>query len=155
ATVEGVAHAGKLLAKVYTLAATNVPFVSIKKQHEVLKRHCETLYPAAKMDLASVFVERCRAFSQPGGTYAIVTPQNWLFLASYKQLRAQILHGQSWHHVSWLGPHAFDTISGEVVKPVLLILNNQIPSKDELLTGLDVSIGKTAMSKSLMLRTQP
>jgi hypothetical protein len=86
AAAEGVSKAARLLAGTYTLLATNVPYLQRGKQNEVLKHFCETRHPEAKSDLATVFVERCHTFTSPGCTYALVTPQNWLFLGSYKLL---------------------------------------------------------------------
>src|SRR5229473_1171667 len=48
-------------------------------------------YPEAKAELATAFIERCRTFTSPGCTYALVTPQNWLFLGAYKKLRIRLL----------------------------------------------------------------
>lgn len=153
--VVSVAHAARLLARTYTLVATNVPYLGFKKQDEVLKEFAKTNHPTAKMDLAAVFVERCRCFTALGGTQAIVTPQNWLSLGSYKHLRPKMLREQTWHHVSWLGPGAFKTISGEVVKPVLLILSNELPASDQMITGIDASRVRTAQEKALLLRQAP
>ena len=50
-----------------------------------LATYLEQHHPEAKADLATAFVERCQAFTSSGGTYALVTPQNWLFLRSYSQ----------------------------------------------------------------------
>lgn len=155
AAAEGVAKAAKLLAGQYTLVATNVPYLQSGKQNPVLFSFCRRGYQNAAADLATVFVERCRAYAQRNGSYALVTPQNWLFLSSYQRLREQYLKTQQWHHVSWLGPRAFETITGEVVKPVLLILTNNQPSGYELLSGMDVSPAKNAQAKAALLRSAP
>lgn len=120
--VVGIVKAAELLSKKYTLVSTNVPFLGFKKQAELLASYCEAYHSDAKIDLASVFVDRCSYFTTEGGTYAIVTPQNWLFLGSYEDFRKRLLKEQSWCLVIWLGPGAFETISGEVVKPILTIL---------------------------------
>ncbi len=153
-TAEGMGKAARLLAKTYTLVATNVPYLGFKKQGEVLKQFCDLHYPDSKMDLASVFIERCRTFTNPGSTYALVTPQNWLFLGSYKQMRVRLLGEQTWNHLSRLGAGAFETISGEVVNVGLLIFTNQFPSNN-IITGIDVSIPKIVHEKAKLLRNLP
>src|SRR5262249_54753167 len=82
----GIAHAAELLAGHYHLVITNVPYLTRSKQGKMLHGFCERHYPDAKPDLATVFVERCLSFCAPGGSAALVTPQNWLFLTSYKNL---------------------------------------------------------------------
>jgi hypothetical protein len=49
-------------------------------------------FDIAKADLATAMLTRMLGLAVPGGTVASVTPQNWLFLASYKQMRLQLLH---------------------------------------------------------------
>jgi len=140
ATAEGVAKAARLLADTYTLVVTNVPYLKYIKQTEVLKQFCSKIHPEAHADLATVFVERCRTFTIENGSYAIVTPQNWLFLGSYKKMRLRLLHEQTWNHLSRLGTGAFETISGEVVNVALIIITNNFPNnKEHLITGLDAS----------------
>ena len=56
--------------------------------------------------LAIAFLERCREFCEDGGTYATVTPQNWLFLTSYRNLRVTFLQEQVWDHVAKVGSGA-------------------------------------------------
>ena len=87
-----------------------------------------------------------------GGTAALVTPQNWLFLGTYKKLRARFLENVSWNVVARLGPRAFDTISGEVVNVALLALTRKPPSSEQTFAGLDASEGKSAADKAAALR---
>ena len=86
----GVARAAELLARRYTLVATNVPYLARGKQGDVLRDFIGLRHGEAKADLATAFVERCRSFCLPGGVYAVVTPQNWLFLTSYRKLRESL-----------------------------------------------------------------
>lgn len=149
-----VIQAVKLLATTYTLVVTNVPYLGFKKQDEVLKEFCNLHHPESKADLATVFVERCRAFATPGGSYAVVTPQNWLFLGSYRNLRKRALAEQTWNCIGRLGTNAFGTISGWVVNIALLILTNHFPAHSQVITGLDVSAASTANEKASLLRTE-
>jgi len=148
----GVLRAARLLARQYTLVATNVPYLGQKKQEGVIRKHCDMHYPAGRADLAAAFVYRCRAFAATSGTYAAVTPQSWLFLSSYKGMRKQILESQVWHLIARLGPRAFGSISGEVVNTVLVIVSNTIPSDGESLFALDVSDGRNTIAKATELQ---
>ncbi len=152
AAAEGVERAGMLLASQYTLVATNVPYLARGKQSQELREFIESVHPDAKTDLATAFVERCQSFTSHRGSYAMVTPLNWLFLTSYKKLRIRMLKTQIWNHVSRLGPGAFETIGGEVVNVALLVLTNAMPEADErAMTGIDAASVDGPSEKSLLL----
>jgi hypothetical protein len=104
-TARGLAKAAEILAGQFTLVATNVPYLGRGKQDEVLQDYCERVYPESKADLATCFVERCLEFCALGGNTSLVTPQNWLFLGTYKALRESLLKETTWNCVSRLGPN--------------------------------------------------
>lgn len=156
---QGLAKAAELLAGQYTWVITNVPYLARGKQHDTLKDYCETYYPEGKNDLATVFLDRCLEFCEQGGTASIVLPQNWLFLTSYRKFREKLLQNDSWHLIARLGPGAFETISGEVVKAILINLSrgNAAGQSADLLhsgeqgnwiRGVDVSEPRTAAEKA-------
>ena len=151
----GVTRAAELLARRYTLVATNVPYLAIRKQGVVLRNFLEERHSNARADLATAFLRRCRSFTEVGGAYALVTPQNWLLLGSYKLLREQLLEEQIWNHVAHLGDRAFETITGAVVNVALLCFTNDTPGKDSSVTGLDVRNASLPMAKASRLRTDP
>lgn len=150
---QGIARAADLLAGQYHLVMTNVPYLQHGKQAPAIWDFSERVFPNAKADLATVFVERCRDLTTHSGTSALVTPQNWLFLGSYKKMREQLLRCCEWDFVARLGPGAFRTISGEVVKAILLILTQAKAAAAHNLHGVDVSDQRSADDKDLLLQT--
>ncbi len=138
-TARGLAKAADILADHFTLVATNVPYLGRGNQNELLKDYCERQHSDAKADLATCFVERCLNFCAPACSSALVTPQNWLFLGSYKSMRANSLMQSSWNLSIWLGSRAFETIGGEVVSVCLLGFTKIEPPSDHTLFGIDVS----------------
>ena len=148
----GVVRAAELLVRRYTLVATNVPYLARGKQGDVLRDFTKLSHEEAKADLATAFVERCRSFCQPSGSYAVVTPQNWLFLASYSKLRDSLLREQSWEQVARLGPGAFETISGEVVNVALIVVSNVPPDQSHAIAGIDASATREPPEKAKLLR---
>lgn len=148
----GLLDAARLLDGRYQLVITNVPYLARGKQTEALKQYSETHYPAAKNDLANVFVERCLELCGDSGVVQIVMPQNWLFLTSYKKQRESLLKRVQWNLLARLGPGAFETISGEVVQAVLLTQTRAAPSQDFQLRGVDASAPKVAQEKAALLR---
>jgi len=156
---QGLARAAMLLAGKYHLVTTNVPYLARGKQDEDLKAFCEKHHQAAKNDLATVFLDRCLDFCDEGGTASIVLPQNWLFLTSYRKFREKLLKSDTWHLIARLGPGAFETISGEVVKAILITLSRgnrayeqgrffKEEVKPNVIRGLDVSEPRTAAEKA-------
>lgn len=161
---QGLAKAATLLADQYQWVITNVPYLARGKQSDRLRDFCERHYPAAKNDLATVFLDRCLELCTKGGTSSIVLPQNWLFLANYKKFREKLLKNDTWHLIARLGPGAFETISGEVVKAILINLSRgndaQVPGgglfggteQTFLIRGVDVSKPRTVAEKAMQLR---
>jgi hypothetical protein len=91
-----------------------------------------------------------------------VLPQNWLFLTGYKKFREKLLKNDTWHLIARLGPGAFETISGEVVKAILITLSHGNSTKEpgglfgdvndgNLIRGVDVSEPRTAAEKAAQL----
>ena len=162
---QGLAKAATLLADQYQWVITNVPYLGQAKQSQKLQEFCVKQYPEAKSDLATVFLERCLELCIQGGTSSIVLPQNWLFLTSYKKFREKLLKSDTWHLIARLGPGAFETISGEVVKAILINIsrgNNTQASgglfsesdQTNTIRGLDVSEPRTVVEKAVQLLTE-
>lgn len=172
-TAQGLAKAAQLLAGKYQWVITNVPYLARGKQGDVLKAFCEKYYPEAKNDLATVFLDRCLELcaheknetgEKSGGVVSVVLPQNWLFLTSYKKFREKLLNNETWNLIARLGPGAFETISGEVVKAILITLSRGSLTKESsnneqdvissslclpwTIKGLDVSEFRTASEKA-------
>ena len=156
---QGLAKAAELLSSQYTWVITNVPYLARGKQHDTLKDHCETYYPAGKNDLATVFLDRCLEFCVQGGTASIVLPQNWLFLTSYRKFREKLLQNDSWHLIARMGEGAFESsaAAGAFVALITLSRGNAAGQSADLLhsgeqgnwiRGVDVSEVRTAVEKA-------
>jgi hypothetical protein len=136
---QGIAAAADLMTRSYTLVITNVPYLGRGKQGEVLKKHLETHFAIAKADLATAFVMRCLQLCAAGGSTALVTPQNWLFLTSYKKLREQLLERRTWNLVARLGPNAFQDMNFWAATTALEVISADLPSDNWEMAGIDVS----------------
>ena len=150
----GLAKATEILASQFTLVATNVPYLGRRRQVESLMEYCEVFHPTSKADLATTFVERGINFCANGGTCAVVTPQTWLFLASFKSFRKKLLMEQSWVFAMRLGPGAFETISGEVVLASLVAISKKAPNALSTFFALDVSGESTVADKGKSLQNR-
>jgi hypothetical protein len=149
---QGVAKAGAMLSRTYTLVATNVPYLSVQKQCDVLRNFAEQNFPSSRHDLSTTFIERCLRLCSEGGSVTAVTPQNWLFLQSYRAFREQLLREDSWGFVVRLGAGAFGTITGEVVNVSLLAISRGQSVSRTMLIG-DVSASPTPGGKAEQLQS--
>ena len=150
-TARGLAKAAEILAGQFTLVATNVPYLGRGKQDDDLKDYCERVHPEAKADLATCFVERCLEFCVKNGCTALVTPQNWLFLGSYKEFRLKLLNSAAFESVVRLGAGAFETISGEVVNAALVSTSHRKPEAGQSFFGIDVASASHTKEKASAL----
>jgi hypothetical protein len=150
-TACGITDAVQILNGRYHLIITNVPYLARGKQSSFLKKHCADHYKEAKNDLATVFLDRLLHLNLPSGTTAIVLPQNWLFLTTYKKFRSKMLKTKRWNIVAKLGPGAFETISGEVVNVTLLTVTaSYLPG--HVFTGLDAALSHKVQEKAELLK---
>ena len=152
---QGVAEAAELLMQRYHLILTNVPYLGHEKHTESLRRFCETHYPLAKHDLATVFLERLFGLCRSGGELLLVLPRNWLFLARYKALRKRLLAERRWQFLVTLGPGAFETITGEVVNACLLAIGPGASHGADAFAWLDVSEYQRPKAKAAALDHVP
>ena len=150
---QGLAKAAQLLASRFTLVVTNVPYLGRGKQDEVLKDYSERHHPEAKADLATCFVERCIEFCAESGSAALVTPQNWLFLGTYKKLRKRLLEESEWDVVARLGEHGFDSPQAAGAFTAMIALTRRA-SEGAVFAGLDVSGAATPGEKDVALRNE-
>jgi hypothetical protein len=141
-TARGLAKAAEILAGQFTLVATNVPYLGRLKQNEMLREYCEQIYPDSKADLATCFVERCSIFCSGGGSTALVTPQNWLFLGTFQNLRETLLKTKSWNAVVQLGEEAWRSFGMRGPRTVLMVLSEMKPQASNHFFGIDVSTNR-------------
>jgi hypothetical protein len=156
AIAQGLAKAAETLAGQFTIVITNVPYLGRGKQDDALRDYCERAHPLAKADLATCFIERCLGYSRPGGSTALVTPQNWLFLGSYKKLRCGLLSGIEWNWVFRLGEHAFDSSAAAGAFVALVVMTCRAPVKDHKYAGIEAGgEGSPEEKASAMLLKSP
>lgn len=151
-TNTGLAKAAEILAGQFTLVATNVPYLGSGKQDDELKDYCEQVHPDAKSDLATCFVERCLTFCACGGSTTLVTPHNWLFLSTYKKLRARLLIEEQLDSVSRLGEHAFESSQAAGAFVALVSLTRNKPGTNHEFAGIEASEPPTPDAKASVLR---
>lgn len=144
----GMADAAQILHRRHTLQITNVPFLGRGKQDPDLIQYIEERFPNAKADLATAMIARMISLSEEGGSIALVSPQNWMFLTGYAEFRNYLLTNLVFSFAAALGKNAFETISGEVVNVSLTALSRSKPSEGTSFAGIDANYGKDEKEKA-------
>jgi hypothetical protein len=90
-----------------------------------------------------------------GGSVALVSKQEALYLTDFRDHRPKLLTGAQWDFVCKLGPRAFETISGEVVNVILLGLTLNEARDLHRFAGIDASAAKTPQEKATALQSYP
>jgi len=148
----GAARAAQLLARRYTMVATNVPYLTRQSQSDQLRAHIDREFSGASLDLATAFVARSRRMIDPGGVLGVVCPQGWTYQPTYEPYRRECWSTRDYPVLALLGPGAFGGISGEVVSVALVIEGEA--SADDVLQVLDVSSAKGPGGKAESLLTE-
>ena len=154
-SASGVLRAISYLARRYQLVATNPPFLNLARASSALRSVAATRYGNAKNELATVFLSRAAELTTPTGSYALVIPQNYLFLGSYRKLRELNLSRYTWNAIARVGPGGFAGITGEVVNVVLAVCSVQPPRKSHRIMAVDIQRARSVVLKSVALRENP
>ena len=112
------------LSDKYVVVVANPPYMGSKQMNALLSQFMKDEYPTGKSDLFAAFMIRCAELAYQCGAVAMITMQSWMFLSSYEKLRVNLLDNQRITSMLHLGPHAFDSIDGEVVSVTAFSLSN-------------------------------
>lgn len=157
AAAQGTAKAAQLLTRRYWLVTTNPPYLVRGKQSDILRIYCGKWFLEGASDLATVFVVRSLQIAVSGGTTALLTPQNWLYLQSYAALRRSLLADSRLRALATIGSGATSTASWEVTR-ALTIIDRDSPRPDDLVSGVAVPAASeteraTGLSRSSVSET--
>ena len=125
AKVLQVMHMVDYLSPRYFVVVANPPYMGSGGMNEQLKSFAEHNYIDSKFDLYSMFIDRNIQAAVIGGLIAMITMQGWMFLSRFEKQRVNILKNKKILSVAHLGPHAFDSIGGEVVSTSAFIIHNK------------------------------
>lgn len=149
----GLSRASVLLGKKYNFVITNVPYKKAGETVSELQNFIEAKFDQGRKALETAFLIRCVQFLEENGRLACVTPQNWTFLTTYEPFRKFILDETELSGIARLGAGAFQEISGEVVKAILLLLAKSEPNQSATFFSLDTSALADAPRKANALRS--
>lgn len=147
----GMADAAGILARRFVLQLTNVPFLGRGKQDAAMAAYLTHRFDRAKSDLATAMLTRIRGLSAVDGTVAAVTPQNWLFLGSYRKMREALLAEASLAVVGVLGEHSFDSNAAAGAFTALIVLTETRPDVTTAFVGVDANEAQNPIGKAAAL----
>lgn len=112
------------LSTKYQVVVTNPPYLGTSGFGKEKEDWFKSSYPNSRTDFFAMFMERCLSLSVQQGYIAMINMQSWMFLKSYENLRIHLLKNYRVVTMAHLGPHAFDSIGGEVVSTTSFVLQN-------------------------------
>lgn len=112
----------EVLAQQFDAVVANPPYMGGKGMNAELKAWAKKTFPASKVDLFAMFIERGFGWCKPAGFNSMVTMQSWMFLSSFEGMRMRLLEDRSISTMAHLGARAFSEISGEVVQTTAFVL---------------------------------
>ncbi|MEX2442594.1 MAG: BREX-1 system adenine-specific DNA-methyltransferase PglX, partial [Alkalispirochaeta sp.] len=110
------------LARRYHCVVTNPPYLTTGNTNFRLKTFVQQNYASGKGDLFAAFILKNTLWCHDRGYTSLISQQSWMFLPAYEKLRASILRNSVIMNAIHLGPHAFETIGGEVVQTVAWVM---------------------------------
>ena len=112
----------------YHLVVGNPPYQGTSKMADAgyVKRH----YPLGKADLYAAFLIRGLQLAQEGGTSALLTMRNWMFIKQYAELRIWLLEHYDLRALGDFDRGAFEEVPDEVVSVVVSVFRNTTPQPE-------------------------
>jgi hypothetical protein len=148
----GMVEAVRLLRGRYTLVVTNPPYLGRGKQARALTAYADAYERDARQEISTMFVSRALRWCGATGSVAMVLPQNWLFLTSYRKFREHLLKAHQWNVVARLGNNAFQDMNWWAATTTLLVISGDTAPNGHLMVGVDVSSNKRQLVKAALLR---
>ena len=122
--VKTVLNQSEYLGQRYHVVVANPPYMGGKWMNVDLAKFAKKNYPNSKSHMSSMFIERNLKLTLPKGYSSKITMQSWMFLYSNKGVRTLLLDKKTIISLAHFGPHAFDSIGGEVVSTVAFVIQN-------------------------------
>ncbi|NLE46283.1 MAG: BREX-1 system adenine-specific DNA-methyltransferase PglX, partial [Chloroflexi bacterium] len=113
------------LAPSYHIVLANPPYMGSSGMPPCLKDYAKEGYSDSNSDLCTMFIERNLHLVCARGFVSMITMMSWMFLSSFQGLRRKLLGRETIETMAHLGPHAFDTISGEIVSTTTFTIRHE------------------------------
>ena len=112
----------------YHLVIGNPPYQGTSRMVDAA--YVAAHYPLGKADLYAAFLERCLQLTRPGGTSALLTMRNWMFLKQYEALRRHLLETYDLRALGDVDRGAFAEVLNDVLATCMSVFRRTKPTKD-------------------------
>ena len=113
----------------YDLVVGNPPYQGTAKMDDAA--YVQKTYLRGKADLYAAFLERGLQLTREGGTSALLTMRNWMFIKQYVGLRTWLLETYDLRALGDFAVGAFESVGGAVVSVVVSVFRKATPAADE------------------------
>ncbi|EHL20860.1 type II restriction enzyme [Acidovorax sp. NO-1] len=139
----------QVLTMQFDAVVANPPYMGGRNgMNDALKSFSEANFPSGKADIYAAFIDRGMVALRPGhGSLAFITMEGWMFLPSFEELRKKIQKESSIATLLHLGPRAFETISGEIVRVVAFTVTQKSLAGDGVIDCFRLVKPKTETEK--------
>ncbi len=129
----------------YDLVVGNPPYQGTSRMVDAayVKKH----YPRGKADLYAAFLERGLELVKPGGTSAMLTMRNWMFIAQFSKLREHLLKGYDLRIIGDVDRGAFDEVPNELLAAAMSILRKARPPNKRSVALQPTPLGDTSYDR--------
>jgi hypothetical protein len=117
-----VLEQAEALTQRYHVVVANPPYKLKGDLNGQLQQYMEDHYPKSKGDLFGCFIERGTDLVFRGGFNAMVTMQGWLFIDTYKDLRAEILNNHQIVNLVQIGFNSFPELNSKFALAAAFII---------------------------------
>jgi Eco57I restriction-modification methylase len=119
----------EVLSPKYHVVIANPPYMGDDGMNAELVRFAKSYYPKGKSNVFAMFIERSMSLSVERGMASMVTLQNWMFLPSFSELRAQIVGAAHISNLLQIGYNSFPEMNSKVVQAAAFVLERGGASK--------------------------
>ncbi|EMA55729.1 hypothetical protein C451_05148 [Halococcus thailandensis JCM 13552] len=112
----------------YDVVVANPPYLDSRKMGAELKDFVSNGYKGSR-ELYTAFIERCYEFSTDMGHVSLVTPENFMFLYSYRGIRSLLLANITFLDGAHLSGHSFSNKDRPFTIP--FVFRNERPSSED------------------------
>lgn len=97
----------EIMSQKYDIVVTNPPYLKNSLMSEILKNYVEKKFKNYKNDMFSVFIKRTIDFVKDSGYVGLMTPNVWLFISSFENVRKEIINNLNVNSMIQLAKGAF------------------------------------------------
>ncbi|MBA4173776.1 MAG: class I SAM-dependent DNA methyltransferase, partial [Hyphomicrobium sp.] len=152
--VVAVLRMAEALSPKYHVVVANPPYMGGKGMNGPLNDFAKAKYPDSKSDLFAMFMERNLRMALKFGMMAMINMQSWMFLASFAELRRNIISKTRVLSLLHLGEYAFDMIDGTVVSTCCFVLESGRNKRENNPYVFRLTDPKGEMKKAELFRQQ-